>query len=116
MSLSKSFQLCCDISELLMDRVMATTESAQSYGPDLEATQDQRHAAKRGCANFSPIEWDARRARSSAKSAGWTRRTEQRPIYVGTTETTTVRYDLCPSCSKVAEQPGLPAVPVPAHP
>jgi hypothetical protein len=84
---------------MLMDRVMATTANGDTFSKDLDATREERHAQEIGCANFGPLDNDARKSRSAATSAGWVRRRTERPIYGGATATTKVFYDLCPHCA-----------------
>lgn len=104
MSLSKSFKLRCDVSELLMDRVMQVAGPGTDFADRLKETREDRRAQEIYCHSFSVAEDSAQQARRSAKSQGWIRHKEGRPIYPGSDTMTTVAYDLCQGCKPIAAQ------------
>lgn len=104
MSLSKTYRLGCDISELLMDRVLQIASDSDDFRTRLDATRDERHAQEKDCTLYSVDEPDAVRARRTAKAQGWVRHHEERPIYGGSDTMTKISYDLCPGCKPIAAQ------------
>jgi hypothetical protein len=103
MALDKMYRLRCELSSLLMDRVMHTTESTLTYGADLEVGTPERRAKQDNCKNFSVTEHSAVQARRSAKAQGWRRYSEERPVYPGSDTMTKITYDLCPGCKHHAD-------------
>lgn len=104
MSLSKTYRLGCDVSELLMDRELQRATDGDDFSARLKATRKERQQAEAGCRNYSVTEYSAAQARRSAKSQGWIRHSEDRPIYGGSDQMTTIKYDLCPVCGPKAKR------------
>lgn len=103
MSLQKQYQLRCDVADLQRAQILSVASDNDDYRARLEATQQDRMAARRGCEMASVLEYSGQMARRTAKAQNWKRVTSERPIYAGADTTTKVAYDLCVHCAPLAE-------------
>lgn len=111
MSLSKSYQVGCESTDLQMRRLMAKTDASVDWKDALAGTHPERAALREDCVYYSRREYTSKDARAAAKRDGWVRITEMFPLYRGAAEAdnSLVAFDLCPMCApKMLPKPPLP--------
>lgn len=92
MSLMKSYRLSCEGTDLHIRRELNATGEYETGKPARRRLRD-------ACAFATREAGSSKEARSVAVKAGWVRHSETMPIYRGATDTTVVKYDLCPNCA-----------------
>lgn len=108
MSLSKSYQIGCESTDLQMRRLLAALGADEDWAILLAETRPERTALRGECALYSQRESSAKIARTQAKAAGWKRHTERLPLYRGASDDdySSITFDLCPACApKMAAKP-----------
>lgn len=92
MSLLKSYQVICEGTQLHLQREYLATGQ---YG----AGKDERREMRDRCPWAGERTLSAQAARASVRLQGWVRHAETAPITRRSSETSVVKYDLCPSCA-----------------
>lgn len=98
MSLDKWYAIGCEGNLLMIRRAMAS-ETRETIGSAVEAGKADRAKVRDKCAGATEIKVSARAARAAARLLGYVRYAEDFPLYSGSSDTSTIRFDLCPNCA-----------------
>lgn len=94
MALSKRFAVSCESTDLHMRRQMQDRPEVP-----LDATRSERSELRTGCGFYSEQEFSAKRARATAKKAGWIRYRESFKLWAGADDKSVITFDICPGCA-----------------
>lgn len=92
MGLLKSYQVICEGTDLHLRREYDATGS-------YDAGKIERRDMRDHCPWAGERTLSAKAARASVQLQGWVRHAETIRIYRGSSETSVVRFDLCPNCA-----------------
>lgn len=95
MSLSKSYRLACEGTDLHLRRQYNKMPEAVGDVPGREDRRELRQA----CAFATSEYGTAKDARTGARKSGWVRHCETMPLWHGAPESSDIKYDLCPACA-----------------